>query len=84
LGRPSEAVAVLQSALRGGIEGSSLYVTQTELHEALGGAWEAAGRLDSAVVQYRHVVAAWRDADPGFRARRDSVRSRLTMFSRSH
>jgi len=83
LHRPSDAVPVLQSALRGGIEGSSLYLTQTELHLALGRAWEAAGRPDSAVVQYRYVLAAWRNADPHFRARLDSVRARLTQSSGS-
>ena len=83
LRRPHEALAVLQPSLRGGIEGSSLYVTHSELHEALGRAWEAAGRPDSAVVQYRHVLAAWRDADPPLRARRDSLRARLAVSSES-
>ena len=82
LRRPNESVALLQAALRGGIEGPTLYVTHTELHEALGRAWEAAGRPDSAAAQYRHVLAAWRAADPQLHARRDSVRTRLTITGR--
>src|SRR5262249_5027930 len=35
LGRPAEAIPVLESALRGGLEGSNFYVTRTELHEVL-------------------------------------------------
>jgi tetratricopeptide (TPR) repeat protein/TolB-like protein len=82
LQRPNEAVVLLQAALRGGVEGSSLYVTRTELHEALGRAWEAAGRPDSAAVQHTYVVKAWRTADSQFYARRDSVRMRLTADER--
>lgn len=63
-GRPAEAVAVLQPALQGGIEGSNLYVTRAELHEQLAEAWEAAGRPDSARVHWRAVADAWAAADP--------------------
>jgi predicted Zn-dependent protease len=80
LHRPREAVAVLQSALRGGLEGSNLYVTHTELHELSGRAWEAAERLDSAAIHYRRVLDAWARADPMLHARRDSVRARLTAL----
>jgi hypothetical protein len=68
---------VLQSALRGPLEASNLYVTRTELHELLARAWEASGRPDSAAAHYRAVVAAWRQADPEFRARREAARARL-------
>ena len=77
LGRPREAVATLQSALRGELEASNLYVTRTDLHELLGRAWQAAGQPDSAAVHYRRVLDAWHDADPVFHARRDSVRAQL-------
>ena len=70
LGRPREAVAVLQPALRGGVDGSSTYLTKAELHELLAEAWERAGVRDSAVVHWRAVASAWRRADPPFQARR--------------
>ena len=70
LGRPGEAVAVLQPALRGGVDGSSTYLTKAELHELLAEAWERAGVRDSAVVHWRAVASAWRRADPPFQVRR--------------
>jgi Flp pilus assembly protein TadD len=69
LGRGAEAVAILQPALRGGVDGSNTYVTHTELHEALAQAFERAGQADSARVHYRAVEAAWRRADPQFAGR---------------
>jgi tetratricopeptide (TPR) repeat protein len=69
LGRPAEAVPLLRGALRGGLEASNLYITHTDLHEELGRAFEAAGRRDSAAMEYRWVAAAWRDGDPPFRER---------------
>jgi tetratricopeptide (TPR) repeat protein len=74
LGRPTEAVSTLQAALRGDIEASNLYVTRTELHETLGDAWRAAGRVDSARVHYAAVVDAWRGGEPRFRARWERAR----------
>lgn len=82
LGRPREAVSILQPALRGPLEASSLYVTRTELHELLGRAWETAGEPDSAAVHYQRVLDAWRSADPEFHACRDSVRGRLSALRR--
>ncbi|HEU4787139.1 MAG TPA: BTAD domain-containing putative transcriptional regulator [Gemmatimonadaceae bacterium] len=70
LGRPSEAVAALQSSLRGDVDASNLYITRTELHELLAQAFDAAGRSDSAAVHYRTVLKAWKRADPEFHARR--------------
>jgi len=69
LGRFAEAVPLLRAAMRGGLEASNLYVTHTELHEALAHALEGSGRRDSAAAEYRWVAAAWRDADPAFRER---------------
>lgn len=82
LGRPREAVAVLQPAFRGPLEASNLYVTHTELHALLGRAWEALGRPDSAAHHYRRVVHAWQSADPELRPRRDSIRARLAVLQR--
>ena len=69
LGRPAEAIPLLRAAMHGGLDGSNLYVTHTELHEAMAHAFEVAGRRDSAAAEYRWVAAAWRDADPPFRER---------------
>jgi len=55
--------------MHGGLESSNLYVTHTELHEALAHAFEGAGQRDSAAAEYRWVAAAWRDADLAFRER---------------
>lgn len=69
LGRPSEAVAVLQPAIRGGVDGSNTYTSRTELHEAIAQAFEQAGQRDSAVAHWRVVERAWRGADPEFAGR---------------
>jgi DNA-binding SARP family transcriptional activator/Flp pilus assembly protein TadD len=75
-GRPREAVAVLQPALRGSIEAHNLYVNRTELQDLLARAWDAAGVRDSAVAHYQVVARAWSAGDPPFRARADSARVR--------
>lgn len=75
LGRNAEAIAVLQPAIRGGVDGSNTYVSRTELHEALAQAFEQAGRRDSAMVHWRAVESAWRHADLQFRER--YLRARL-------
>jgi tetratricopeptide (TPR) repeat protein len=77
LRRYPEAIAILQPALRGGIDGSNSYVTQTELHEALARAFESAGRSDSASVHYSSVEAAWRRAEPVLRLRYRRARSKV-------
>src|ERR1051326_4393951 len=68
-GQPRDAIPLLGAALRGGLEASNLYVTHTELHELLARACGAAGRGDSAAIEYRWVARAWRDGDAPFRAR---------------
>jgi hypothetical protein len=65
-----EAVATLQSSLRGEIDASNLYVTRTDLHELLAQAFDAAGQRDSARFHYRAVVNAWRRADATYHVRR--------------
>jgi tetratricopeptide (TPR) repeat protein len=76
LGRYAEAIAVLQPALRGGVDGANTYLTQTELHEVLGGAFYAAGQRDSAAAHYGAVERAWRRADAVFAARYRLARDR--------
>jgi hypothetical protein len=75
--RPRDAVAILQPALRGGLEGSEMYVTRTEIHEALGQAFAMAGEPDSATVHDEQVVRAWAHADPMFAGRLARARERL-------
>ena len=81
LGRPREAIAVLQPAFRGPLDASNFYVTHAELHEMLARAFEAAGLRDSAITHYRWVVAAWRNADPEFRPRVAAARAHLTQLA---
>ncbi len=83
LGRPRDAVAVLEPALRGPLDGSGLYVTRTELHERLAYALAEAGEVDRAAALFRRVLAAWRAADPEFHARREAIRERLNHLSRT-
>jgi len=81
LSRPAEAVATLQSSLRGEIDASNLYVTRTDLHELLAQAFQAAGQIDSAAVHYQRVVDAWRHADPVYHARRARAADWLTQHA---
>jgi DNA-binding SARP family transcriptional activator len=79
-GRARDAIAILQPALRARLEGSQLYVSRTELHEALARAWDGAGVRDSAVAHYRAVVSAWRRADPPFAPRVRAAQLRLASL----
>ena len=78
LGRPRDAVAILQPALRGKVDASNYYVTQTEVHALLAKAWDAAGRTDSAAVHHAWVARAWANGDAPYAARADSAR-RLSL-----
>ena len=71
LGRAPEAVAPLQAALHGGVDGSNLYVTRTELHELLAQVFVAMGQREDARREYAEVARAWEHADARFRVRRD-------------
>jgi DNA-binding SARP family transcriptional activator len=83
LGRPRDAVATLQAALRGAIDGGNLYITRTELHERLAKAWEAAGGRDSAATHYALVARHWDRADPALLARRDEARANAAGLGRA-
>jgi predicted Zn-dependent protease len=76
LGRPRDAIAVLQPALRGKVDASNFYVTHTEVHALLAQAWDAAGRADSATVHHAWVARAWERGDPPFRERAATARQR--------
>lgn len=80
LGRPQAAVAVLQPALRGSVDGSNFYVTRSELHEMLARAFEAAYQPDSAATHYALVAAAWNDAESGMRQRAEIARRRAVAL----
>ncbi|MDX2061009.1 MAG: BTAD domain-containing putative transcriptional regulator [Gemmatimonadales bacterium] len=77
LHRPEEAAPPLQAALRGGWDGSNLYVTRTEIHERLAEAFVAMGQRDSAATHYAVVERSWRRADPQFAARYRTARDFL-------
>jgi tetratricopeptide (TPR) repeat protein len=77
LGRPREAVAVLQPTIRSPIEGSGLYLTTTDGRALLAEAWDSAGGRDSALAHYRVVLHAWERADPQIAGRMAAIRARV-------
>ena len=82
LNRPREGISLVQAALHGGIEGSGLYITRTELHELLARLFDATREADSAAAHYAIVEAAWRTADPSFRSRYEAARQWLARTGR--
>jgi tetratricopeptide (TPR) repeat protein len=74
LGRPREAVGLMQRLLRSQYH---FYVTHPELHLALAEAWAASGNRDSAAAHLAAVGRAWNRADPPVRARLEQARNRL-------
>jgi DNA-binding SARP family transcriptional activator len=76
LHRASEAIPVVQAALHGGLEGSGLYITRTEMHELLAQLFEAAGQQDSAAAHYTIVARAWASADSSLATRRRTAEQR--------
>jgi DNA-binding SARP family transcriptional activator/TolB-like protein len=82
LGRAADAVPVLQASLRGGWDGSNLYVSRTEIHEMLAQAFAASGRRDSAAAHFRQVESAWRHADPFLAERYQAARAWLDDYDR--
>jgi tetratricopeptide (TPR) repeat protein len=77
LGRPGDAVAILQPALRGALDASNLYLSRTEIHELLAKAWDSAGRADSARAHWAQVERSWRGADPQFHARWEVAKNKV-------
>ena len=78
VGRARDAVAVLQPIMRGKLDASNMYVTQTEAHELLAQAWEAAGRADSASAHYERVARAWEHGDPAYAKRAEDARRHVS------
>ena len=62
-GRPEAAVPVLQSALHNVMAGNGLYVTRTEMHEALARTFDDLNMRDSASHHWRYVARSWEHAD---------------------
>jgi DNA-binding SARP family transcriptional activator len=83
-GRAREAIAVLSAPLHGPIEASNYYLTYTDLHAALGEAFDRANEPDSALAHYRQVLAAWHAADAELRPRLDSILQRVGALTRDH
>jgi len=77
VGRPRDAVAVLEPALRGKLDASNFYLTQTEIRELLAQAWDSAGRADSASAHYTWVARAWEHGDPPYAKRAATARERV-------
>ena len=77
LGRPRDAIAVLQPALRGKLDASNFYLTHTEIRELLAQAWDSAGRADSASAHYAWVARAWEHGDPSYAGRAAAARERV-------
>jgi len=77
LNRSAEAIPLVQAALHGGLEGSCLYITRTDLHELLAQLFDAAGQRDSAAKHYTIVDRAWAHADSAFARRHDAARQWL-------
>ena len=78
LNRPGEAVPILRGALHGGIDGSNLYLTRTDVHELTAQAFDMLGNRDSAAVHYRAVARAWAKSDPSYGPRLQRARSWIT------
>lgn len=81
-GRASQAIPLLQAALRGPLDGATLFVTRTELHEALAMAFDSTAARDSATVHWRAVTIAWTRADPALGRRVAHARERLASLVR--
>jgi DNA-binding SARP family transcriptional activator/TolB-like protein len=77
LGRPSEAIPLIQAGLHGGLEGSGLYVSRTDFHELLARLFAANQQPDSAAAHYAVVEHAWRSADPILRPRYEAAKQWL-------
>lgn len=76
-GRPAEAIPLLRSALRSGVDAGGLYISRTEIHELIAKAFVEANQPDSARAHFEVVVAAWAPADPVLQPRRAAAQEWL-------
>jgi DNA-binding SARP family transcriptional activator len=79
LGRPHDAIPLLDASLSGPIDAGNSFVTRTELQYQLAQAYDMARMADSAATYYRYVVHAWQDADRQFGPSVARARSRLEI-----
>lgn len=77
LGRPREAIPMLRRLLRRNLETGNFYLSFTTVRALLGDAYADAGLRDSAAVQYRWALAAWRQAEGNVATRAQAVREKL-------
>lgn len=82
LGRPRDAIPLLEHPLGGALEAGNFYITRTELQRTLARTYDAASRPDSAVVYYRAVLRAWRHADAELQPEIQRTRGRLAADER--
>ncbi|HUF49301.1 MAG TPA: BTAD domain-containing putative transcriptional regulator [Longimicrobiales bacterium] len=80
-GRHAEAIPPLVYALRGPVSAAGLYAARPDLWELLGLAYERNNQPDSALIQYRNVLYAWRHADPELGARKARIQARVAALS---
>lgn len=83
LGRPRDAIAILEPSLRGGLDGGNYYLNRTEIHALLGRAYDRAGESVNALSHYERVVNTWASADPSYGKRREAVRARFRAITAS-
>ncbi|MGH7443308.1 MAG: tetratricopeptide repeat protein, partial [Longimicrobiales bacterium] len=70
VGRPAEAVAVLEPPVRnGGLDAMMFYTTRTELHALLGEALLGAGQPERARIHIDQALHGWQNADATFTER---------------
>jgi len=69
LKRYPEAIAVLESALRGSLEAANLYATHSEVRLVLAEAYARAGQRELAARELAWVERAWSNAEPLLRPR---------------
>lgn len=82
LGRPREAIPLIEHPLSGTFEAGNFYVARTELQETLARVYDAAGERDSAVVYHRIVLRAWRRADAQYQPVIEQAQARLDTDER--
>lgn len=80
-GRPADAIPVIRSGLRSGLDAGGLYLSRTELHELMAKAFVEANQPDSARPHFQMVVDAWTQADPVLQPRRAAAAEWLARNS---
>lgn len=77
LGRPAEAVAVMEPAQHRVLTSMGMYLSQADVHAVLAQALYRAGRRDEAIRHLRWAEAAWAGADPAVRERLKALQQEI-------